>query len=172
MALGPRFSANKFQAVLKGALGGGADTVRGALLHIGAQKSLQTGASVKDAQKIIQKLKASGAITNEDHARAVFKSAERVANAAERMRVSQVKADRMAEFNAASVGKPSSLAQSIVDAHQHSTSINQTATQHYTSIADALKKPVMGGSTGSATSKFGGLMGAASTRPIIDIPIG
>lgn len=164
MSLGPRFSANKLQTVLRGALGGGSDSVQKALVHIGAQKVLKTGATTKDAKVIMRKLQASGAIKDDSHARAVFKQAERVADAADRMRVRQTKEDRLKEFDASR--KIESLAQSIVDAHQHGTSIigDKNIGQHYNSIADALKKPVMG-----KTST--GLAGAApATKPLLDIP--
>lgn len=164
MALGPHFSASKLQTVLKGALGAGSDTVRSALLHIGAQKTLQTGASVKEAKALIQKLKTSGAIKDESHSRAVFKQAERVANAADRMRVRETKDSRLKELDMTRQTK--SLAQSIVDSHQHGTSIlgDKNVSQHYTSISEALKKPVM------SKPNTGLGSGVPLTRPLLDIP--
>lgn len=159
MALGPRFSASKLQTVLKGAIGGGADSVRGALLHIGAQKTLQTGASVKDAKAIIQKLRTSGAIKDEGHAKAVFRQAERVANAAERVRVEGVRADRMAEFNATR-DQLGSLAANIVGQHAHSVSVlgDKNTSSHSVSAATSSKKPEENKTV------------APAARPILDIP--
>ncbi len=172
MALGPRFSADKFRSVLKGALGGGPDSVHGAMTHIGAQNFLKTGASVKDAKTIIRKLTTSGAIKDEGQARNEFRKAERVANAADRMRVAQTKDDRLKELHAGPIGgPPKSLAQSIVDAHQHSTSVlgDKTMGQHYTSISEALKKPLTNGGAGSSGMRMGA-SNVPLARPIVDIP--
>ncbi|MDQ5931470.1 MAG: hypothetical protein QG607_171 [Patescibacteria group bacterium] len=161
MALGPHFSANKLQSVLKGALGGGSDTVRGALLHIGAQKTLQTGASVKDAKTLIQKLRSSGAIKDESHAKAVFRSAERVANAADRMRIKETKESRLAEYDTTR-NQLSSLAANVVAQHSHGISVSGDAnrTSHATSISEVLKA---GAREQNKTS-------APPMRPLLDIP--
>lgn len=162
MALGPHFSANKLQSVLKGALGGGSDSVRGALLHIGAQKTLQTGASVKDAKTLIQKLRSSGAIKDEGRAKAVFRSAERVANAADRMRIKETKESRLAEYDTTR-NQLSSLAANVVAQHSHGISISGDAnrTSHATSISEVLKS----GSSGTQNKTS-----APAMRPILDIP--
>lgn len=161
MALGPHFSANKLQSVLKGALGAGSDTVRGALLHIGAQKTLQTGASVKDAKALIQKLRSTGVIKNESHANAVFRQAERVANAADRMRIKETKESRLAEYDAMR-NQLGSLAANVVAQHSHGISISgdSNRTSHATSISQVLKA---GSTPENKTS-------APTMRPILDIP--
>lgn len=161
MALGPHFSANKLQSVLKGALGAGSDTVRGALLHIGAQKTLQTGASVKDAKALIQKLRSTGAIKNESRANAVFRQAERVANAADRMRIKETKESRLAEYDSTR-NQLGSLAANVVAQHNHSISISGDSNRnsHATSISQVLKS---GSTTENKTS-------APPMRPILDIP--
>jgi len=161
MALGPHFSASKLQTVLKGAIGGGSDTVRGALLHIGAQKTLQTGASVKDAKALIQKLRSTGAIKNESHANAVFRQAERVANAADRMRIKETRESRLAEYDATR-NQLSSLAANVVAQHSHGISISGDSNRasHATSISQVLKA---GGVPQNKTS-------APTMRPILDIP--
>lgn len=161
MALGPHFSAGKLQSVLKGALGAGSDTVRGALLHIGAQKALQTGASVKDAKTIIQKLRTTGAIKDEGRAKSVFRQAERVANAADRMRIKETKESRLAEYDATR-NELGSLAANIVAQHTHSISVSgdSNRTSHASSISQVVKP---GLHEQNKTS-------APPARPILDIP--
>lgn len=137
MSLTPRFSAQKFTSVLSRAMGTGAGGVQKALTHIGAQKSLQSGVTVQDARRVMQKLKSSGAITDERGASDAFKRAERVANFASRMQKQNMRDERLATYRA-----ERSLADDIVARNAHSVSAHgdSSAGKHATSITDAIKK--------------------------------
>lgn len=136
MALTPRFSAQKFTGVLSRAMGTGAGGVQKALMHIGAQKALQSGVSTKDARQIMRKLQTSGAITDERGARDAFKRAERVANFASRVQQQQMRDERLQQYRT-----ERSLADDIVQRNAHSVTAvgpqqRKTATS---SIADVMK---------------------------------
>lgn len=157
MSLGPRFSANKFQSVLKSALGTGTTGVQKALTHIGAQKSLQTVTSVKDAKRILSKLESSGAVGDARRAREVMRKAERVASVADRMQQQQVKEQRLAELNAGRT----LYKDSVVRQQVHGVSISGDVSTHSVSVSQSTKKP-------AASSKP--VSPEIPIKPLLDIP--
>lgn len=157
MSLGPRFSANKFQNVLKSALGTGATGVQKALTHIGAQKSLQSVTTVKDAKKILSKLESSGAVGDARRAREVMRKAERVASVADRMQQQQLKEQRLVELDS---GRPM-YKDSVVRQQAHGVSISGETNSHSVSISQSTNKPV------NSTKPAAPMM---ATKPLLDIP--
>jgi Ulp1 family protease len=162
MPLGPRFSANKFQSVLKSALGVGSSGVQSALTHIGAQKSLQNITSTRDAKNILKKLEASGAVSDASHARDVFRKAERVAASADRIHSQVVKEERLSEFDKTRLA----LKDSVVREQIHSVSISgdRNRDSHRVSVNTKSTAPVSHDAKLSAGA-------AVLTRPVLlDIP--
>ncbi|OGH67479.1 MAG: hypothetical protein A3C15_01855 [Candidatus Magasanikbacteria bacterium RIFCSPHIGHO2_02_FULL_50_9b] len=161
MSLGPRFSANKFQSVLKSALGVGSSGVKSALTHIGAQKSLQNITNVKDAKNILKKLESSGAVSDASRARDVFRKAERVAASVDRIRSQEVKQERLSEFDKTRLA----LKDSVVREQIHSVSItgDRNSASHSVSVSS---KPL---ASSSADAKSN-MSAPVSTRPVLDIP--
>lgn len=98
MAFGPHFTAQKFQSVLKTALGKGTDGVAKAMLHIGAQKMLKGNVSTKDAKAVLQKLQRTGAIADKGLANREFGRQERVANQVSNAHNEDIKKMRLDEL--------------------------------------------------------------------------
>lgn len=161
MAIGPRFSANRIQSVLKSALGVGSDGVRSALSRIGKQDVLGSSrlTSVKDARVILKKLESTGAVSDVTHARNEFRKAERVAETIDRVRKEANKTEFLSQRNSA---------ESVVREQLHSVSISEDAnrTKRAVSVASLQKKSSNGAH--QTISKDAGTQQVV--KPLLDIP--
>ncbi len=148
-------------------MGTGASGVQKALTHIGAQKALQSGVSVQDAKRVMQKLKSSGAITDERGAADAFKRAERVANFASRMQKQNLRDERLAVYH-----KERSLAADIVSRNAHAVSVSgdSSAGRHATSISDVAKKKSSQAASAAAPIQLAKPITVPHATPLQDIP--
>ena len=157
MAFGPKFSATKLTGILKTALGTNSGGVAKAMLHLGAQKMLKTGASVKDAKALIQKLERGGTLGDKGLAHREFDRQERVANQISRARNDDLKKQRVDDLRQAQAND------SVVRQQAHSVSaISDRQGQHSVTAGGGARQAGLAGSTSSSASS----VSRASTGPV------
>lgn len=173
MAIGPRFSAQKFTQVMQNALGAkGSGAVRQALTHLGAQRLLQNGATVKDVREVISKMKKEGTVQDADHAERVLKTEERIAARVQQNRETERRKDYVAEYMAAS----QAAGDSVVREQAHGVSIisDKSSGQHLVSIGQKNNQNAKSSSTQRpATPPQIGIVQNANqkAKPFIDVAI-
>ncbi len=183
MSLTPKFSAQRFQSVLKTALGRGGDSVQSAMTHIGAQGMLKTGATARDAKEILRKLEKTGAISDHGRAMREYDRQERVAVASARMHDTEVRHDRLTELH---VGQAADAAgrganqgmdvgkgrgsDSVVREQAHGVSIlgGQNLNNHSVGIGQAIANKSVGG--GLVVGSHGPITPVQLAKPLLDIP--